>query len=120
MRLSIIIPDNVVVIDGRAEAVDLKNMPAGVRVVQWDGSVGHVEFYNSADTAYQPNIPLHSIDDYQWVIDAWNAAAAESDEKKVEMGKREQELAKEAEAKKLEVIKLMTLDQVNANKANLG
>jgi hypothetical protein len=80
MRLAILVGDNMVVIDGKSETVDLTGMPEEVRAVQWDGAAGHVEYHNLGE--HRPNELLDSIDDYQWVIDAWEAAAAESEKEK--------------------------------------
>jgi hypothetical protein len=82
----------MVVVDGKSETVDLKEMPEGVRAVQWDGAAGHVEY------RHQPNEPIDSIDDYQWVVDAWEAAAAESENKEQARRDNMAKLKIEAEA----------------------
>jgi hypothetical protein len=79
MRLTIIVTDNIVVIDGQSETVDLTSMSEGVRTVQWDEDAGHVEYYNLGE--HQPNEEIDNIDDYQWVIDAWEVAAVEREKK---------------------------------------
>jgi hypothetical protein len=75
MRLAILVADNMVVIDGVSETVDLQKMPREIRAVQWDGSTGHVEHHNLGE--HRPNEPIDRVDDYQWVVDAWAAAAVE-------------------------------------------
>jgi hypothetical protein len=81
MTLTIINPDNLVIIDGRGLPIDCSLlMPnSSIRVVQWDGAKGHIEYYNSIDKPYKPNTPLTSINQFQPVIDAWNEKANEID-----------------------------------------
>ena len=44
MQVTIIKPDNYIVVNGRGtNAVDLSAMPAGVRVLQWHDGKGEVE-----------------------------------------------------------------------------
>lgn len=68
MRLTIIRDDGVVGIDGVFKKVDLSSLSAGIRVVQWDGESGHIEFYNPAS----PNLEIGNITQFQGLVDAWN------------------------------------------------
>jgi hypothetical protein len=68
MRLTIIKDDGVVGIDGVFKTIDLSSLSPGIRVVQWDGTSGHLEFYSDVS----PNLPINSIDAYQVYVDAWN------------------------------------------------
>lgn len=71
MRVTIIRDDGVVGVDGVFRNVDVSAMPEGVRVMQWDGAKGHVEFYD-----YNvPNEAIDTIEAIQSFIDLWNAAA---------------------------------------------
>lgn len=72
MRVTIIRDDSVVGVDGIFRRVDLSALPAGVRAVQWDGTSGHLEYDEGANT------PLESIADYQPFFDLWSAAALSS------------------------------------------
>lgn len=68
MRLTIIKDDGAVGIDGVFKKVDLSSLSAGIRVVQWDGTSGHLEFYSDVS----PNLPINNIDAYQVYVDAWS------------------------------------------------
>lgn len=69
MRVTIIRDDGVVGVDFVFRKVDLSALPTSVRAVQWDGTKGHVEHDEDAETA------LDSIADFQAFIDLWTAAA---------------------------------------------
>lgn len=65
MRVSIIVPDRTVILDGHAvHGVDLSDLLSeGVHAVQWDGRRGHVE-YRAGGV-----VPLPGPAGYQAVID---------------------------------------------------
>lgn len=65
MRMTIIKDDSVVGINGYFKAANLTTLEAGIRVVQWDESIGHVEYYEGA------NRELDSVSEFQSFIDAW-------------------------------------------------
>lgn len=67
MRLTIIRDDGVCGVDGAFKMIDLSELPAGVRAVQWDGTTGHVEYYASANSS------ITNIAVYQIFIDRWSA-----------------------------------------------
>ncbi|WP_052494005.1 hypothetical protein [Nitrosospira sp. NpAV] len=69
MRVTIIRDDGVVGVGGVFRQVDLSALFEGVRVVQWDGTQGHVEYDDTANTL------LGDIDPFQPFIDLWIAAA---------------------------------------------
>lgn len=69
MRVTIIRDDGVVGVDGVFRAVDLSALASGIRAVQWDGTMGHVEYDNST------NGMLDNINAFQPFIDLWTAAA---------------------------------------------
>jgi len=69
MQVSIIVPDQMVIVDGRAiSPIDMSGMGA-VRAVQWDGATGHEEL-NTGE-----NKDIASISKYQFILDRWQAAA---------------------------------------------
>jgi len=76
---TILVSDNTVIIDGMSRTVDCSALvPARTHAVQWDGTAGHVEFYNppgQSSEDFKPNEPLTSMDAYQSYVDAWYAAA---------------------------------------------
>lgn len=71
MRVTVIRDDNVVGVNGVFRSVDLTAMPDGVRVMQWDGTSGHTEYYDD-QTA---NTAIDTITGVLGFIDLWNAAA---------------------------------------------
>lgn len=66
MKLTIIVPDSTVGIDGEFRKLTLPDM-GNIRVVQWDGIKGHIE---KTDLT---NVKLTNINDYTSIIGLWNA-----------------------------------------------
>jgi hypothetical protein len=50
MRVTIIRDDGVVGVAGIFRQVDLSALPVGIRAVQWNGSSGHIEYDDAANT----------------------------------------------------------------------
>lgn len=71
MRVTIIRDDGVVGVNGVFRSVDLSTMPEGVRVMQWEDTEGHSEYYD-VETA---NTVIDTIGAIQDFIDLWTAAA---------------------------------------------
>lgn len=71
MRVTVIKDDNIIGVDGEFRPVTVTGMPEGVRVIQWDGEKGEMEYYDNAT----PNSRIDTIDAIQSFIDLWNAAA---------------------------------------------
>jgi hypothetical protein len=67
MRLTIVVPDSVVGVDGEFRNFNFEINP-NIRAVQWDGEKGHIEFNDGA-----PNHAIDDISDFSEIIDAWNA-----------------------------------------------
>lgn len=67
MRLTIIVPDSVVGIDGEFRNFEFGIAP-DIRAVQWDGAVGHIEFNDG-----KPNAIIQSIAPFQDIVDLWIA-----------------------------------------------
>jgi hypothetical protein len=72
MRVTVIRDDGVVGVDGIFRLVDLSALPAGIRAIQWNGSNGHIEYDEAANTA------LDNVTAFQPFIDLWNNAAPQS------------------------------------------
>jgi hypothetical protein len=68
MRLTIIKDDGVVGIDGVFKTVDLSGLDASIRALQWDGTSGHIEFYDDQ----MANLLISDITSFQSYVDAWN------------------------------------------------
>lgn len=84
MRLTIIPSDNLVIVDGRGLTIELSGYPQldGVRVLQWDDALGQgqLEFVNLPGDDFKPNETITSIEPYQDILDAWQAAADAQDQ----------------------------------------
>lgn len=63
MRVTIIRDDGTVGIDGRFVRIDLSGLPETLRVIQWHGETGWIEWRD------QPNEAITSIAAYQGIID---------------------------------------------------
>ena len=74
MRLTIVIPDNAVIVDGVFQSLDLSafGLLGNLHAVQWDGEKGWEELAGS------PNVALKNIGKYQPIIDAWQTAHDEA------------------------------------------
>jgi hypothetical protein len=68
MRVTIVKPDGFVGIDGEFLPVNMDSLEQTLRVVQWDGQKGHVEWTD------RDNTDITSMVDFQPVIDAWHTA----------------------------------------------
>lgn len=65
----IVVPDNVVLINGKAHTVNCSAFPT-VSAVQWNGTQGHVEF--AEINGQRPlNEMITDISPFQSLIDAW-------------------------------------------------
>lgn len=95
-KVSIIRPDNTVVIDGKAHSVDLASMHPYIHAVQWDGKAGagHIEFVRVAGAPFALNIPIPDPSGWAAAIEAWDAAEADE--------QRRAEELREATRKKIE------------------
>src|SRR6188472_3576667 len=79
MRATIIRPDNIVLVNGRAMNVDCSALDPNIRVVQWYDTEGEIEFDNEGATVFRSNGKLTDIAEFQFILDAWAAAAAIAD-----------------------------------------
>lgn len=69
MNVTVVRDDGVVWVDGVFRSVDLSTLPVGVRIMQWSGDSGHVEYDDQANTV------IDTIGAIQAFIDLWAAAA---------------------------------------------
>jgi hypothetical protein len=73
MQVTIVVPDNIVSIDGRILPIDCSSIDGNIRVIQWYDTFGTVEFLNTPGKPYRVNGHLDSIGEFQDVLDAWSA-----------------------------------------------
>lgn len=68
MKLTIIVPDGMIGIDGEFRAVDLSSLATNIRAIQWNGIKGHIEFNDET-----PNQTIETIDAFTALVIAWKA-----------------------------------------------
>jgi hypothetical protein len=71
MRVSIIVADKVVCIDGLCCTVDMPAMPVGLHAVQWYDTWGEEEWVNDLGRM-ERNQSITSFEPYLWAIQLWN------------------------------------------------
>ena len=78
MRLTIISDDKTVGVDGEFYLnVDLTGLDSTIHAIQWYGEYGEVEYktkFESGVVVKPANMLITDLTQYQFVIDAWNAA----------------------------------------------
>ena len=79
MKVTIIVPDRTVYVDGKVHKINVSGMPSRVRAVQWDSKAkqGHIEYDNANLTAKKkrkPNVALTDFSDFQVYLDRWQKA----------------------------------------------
>lgn len=74
MRISVVRPDGVVVVDGEGiKGVNLDQLDADIHAIQWFGTEGEIERVDERGRIVA-NEEITSFDPYEWVIDAWQSA----------------------------------------------
>jgi hypothetical protein len=82
MRVTIVADDDTVLVDGKPQAVDCKQLVTeGKHAVQWYGAFGEVEFRSELnaekrEVTRKANEKITDIAPYQSYIDAWNVENA--------------------------------------------
>lgn len=66
MQLTIIRDDSVMGIDGDFRTLDLSSLDPSISAIQWNGTVGHVEYYTD------PNKTIDNIEELTDLIQTWN------------------------------------------------
>jgi hypothetical protein len=76
MRVTIIVEENRVNVEGQSETVDCSSL-ADVHVVQWYGSFGEIEYFNAPGGAgvLKDNEHITDFTTYQKFVDAWTVEA---------------------------------------------
>lgn len=69
MKISIVVPDRIVVIDGDARTISMDGVPVGLHAIQWDGERGDVEY----GKPHRRNETIASLEPFQFLIDRWLA-----------------------------------------------
>lgn len=73
MRVSIIVPDNLIAVDGDGYTVDCGNLE-GIHAIQWYGNSGEIEYVTDWNTRSKPaNKIIDDFSPYAVFLDHWNA-----------------------------------------------
>ena len=71
MKISIIVPDGIVVVNGIGRKVSMADVSPGVHAVQWRDGTGQVEL----SAPRQAIVDIDDLSPYQFLLDRWTAAA---------------------------------------------
>ena len=77
MRVTIVVEDNKVIVDGKPQTVDCSQLAGqGKHAVQWFDTYGEEEFATTFDAAAKiwvrtPNNPITDFAPYQHLVDEW-------------------------------------------------
>jgi hypothetical protein len=74
MRVTIIVEEDRVNVEGHSETVDCSSL-GDVHVIQWYGTSGEVEFFNAPGATIKGNEAITDFAPYQKYLDAWEVAA---------------------------------------------
>lgn len=74
--VTIVRPDNRVVVDGAGMSVDCSSLSTYVKAIQWTGESGWIEFAYDGRGKFEPNQPITSFEPYAHFVDKWNDAKA--------------------------------------------
>lgn len=77
MRVTVIAEDNIVLVEGFGQPVDLTELyDSGIHAIQWYGTFGEVEYYNGPGvTNIRGNTHFDDFSPFQYLVDAWEVAA---------------------------------------------
>jgi hypothetical protein len=77
MRVTIVVDDNKVLVEGQPETVDCSALIApGIHAVQWYSTFGEIEYSTDLPTGdRRPNQKIIDISQFQPLIDAWTVEA---------------------------------------------
>jgi hypothetical protein len=87
MRVTIIVDDDTVLVDGKPQKVDCKSLARdGFHAVQWYDKIGEVEYrseidFDTAKLARQPNETITDFAPFQSYVDEWEIENANAIEK---------------------------------------
>lgn len=69
--ITIIRPDNSIVIDGIGREVDCSSLPAYVKAIQWTRVSGWIEFVQDGKGQFLPNLTIADFAPYNYLIEKW-------------------------------------------------
>ena len=72
MKISVIVKDKTVVIDGEAYSdIDLSTLDEAIHAIQWNCDSGEVELLDIETGKVCSHIKIDSFESYQFIVDAW-------------------------------------------------
>lgn len=74
MRVTIIIEENRVSVEGMSETVDCSSYE-DLHVVQWYGAFGEIEYFNAPGAQPKSNTQIDDFAPFQHLVDAWEIMA---------------------------------------------
>jgi hypothetical protein len=76
MRVTIVVDDNVVLVEDQPEKVDCSALIAqDIHAVQWYGTAGEIEYITDMVTGQRrPNTAVSDFSPFQFLVDAWTVA----------------------------------------------
>lgn len=79
MSVTIIQPENTVIVNGAGLRIDCSSLEPMINVVQWDDelNLGHIEFVNTPGNPWLRNVNITNFDEYEIFRTAWNNKQAE-------------------------------------------
>lgn len=77
MRITIVVDDNMVIVQGHGETVDCAALiPQGIHAVQWFDCWGEIEYSTDLETSERkPNARITDFSPFQFLADAWEIEA---------------------------------------------
>jgi hypothetical protein len=75
MRLTIVVPDSNVGVDGEFKEIDLSSMDANIHAVQWNEARGHIEYNDGT-----PNEQITDINQFSGIVDQWYSITPDVEE----------------------------------------
>ena len=79
MRATVLVSDNLVIVDGRPLPIDCSAIDPNVRVMHWWDTHGEVEFHNEPGVEFKRNGKLDSLTEFRDAIEAWQTLAQRID-----------------------------------------
>lgn len=94
MKVTIVMEDELVIVEGVAYKVDLRDLPPYLHAIQWNGSYGELEFRADKATGKKlPNISFTDFSPFEYLVGRWRVQKAHA-----EIKLQEQKAMAEAQA----------------------
>lgn len=71
MQVTIIVDDELVLVEGQPNKVDLSSLDPEIHAIQWDGSRGEIEYRTDETGNRKMNFCIVDFTPYQHIVDLW-------------------------------------------------